>query len=224
MASLLELKEVWKVYRMGNVSVEALRGVSLTVGEGEFLCVIGPSGSGKTTLLNMISTIDKPTRGKVIYLNRVVSEMPESKLARFRLHNIGIVFQFFNLLPELTALENVALPAIAAGMPVREAYRRAAFLLEQVGLAHRASHKPPDLSGGEQQRVAVARALVNSPKLIVADEPTGSLDTASKRQVLSLLKQVNRQHNTTVIVASHDPLVQTYASRVIKLVDGVIAG
>ena len=224
MASLLELKEVWKVYRMGNVSVEALRGVSLTVGEGEFLCVIGPSGSGKTTLLNMISTIDKPTRGKVIYLNRVVSEMPESKLARFRLHNIGIVFQFFNLLPELTALENVALPAIAAGMPVREAYRRAAFLLEQVGLAHRASHKPPDLSGGEQQRVAVARALVNSPKLIVADEPTGSLDTASKRQVLSLLKQVNRQHNTTVIVASHDPLVQTYATRVIKLVDGVIAG
>jgi len=224
LASLLELKEVWKVYRMGNVSVEALRGVSLTVGEGEFLCVIGPSGSGKTTLLNMISTIDKPTRGKVIYLNRVVSEMPESKLARFRLHNIGIVFQFFNLLPELTALENVALPAIAAGMPVREAYRRAAFLLEQVGLAHRASHKPPDLSGGEQQRVAVARALVNSPKLIVADEPTGSLDTASKRQVLSLLKQVNRQHNTTVIVASHDPLVQTYATRVIKLVDGVIAG
>ena len=224
MASLLELKEVWKVYRMGNVSVEALRGVSLTVGEGEFLCVIGPSGSGKTTLLNMISTIDKPTRGKVIYLNGVVSEMPESKLARFRLHNIGIVFQFFNLLPELTAIENVALPAIAAGIPVREAYRRAAFLLEQVGLAHRASHKPPDLSGGEQQRVAVARALVNSPKLIVADEPTGSLDTASKRQVLSLLKQVNRQHNTTVIVASHDPLVQTYATRVIKLVDGVIAG
>ena len=224
MASLLELKEVWKVYRMGNVSVEALRGVSLTVGEGEFLCVIGPSGSGKTTLLNMISTIDKPTRGKVIYLNGVVSEMPESKLARFRLHNIGIVFQFFNLLPELTAIENVALPAIAAGKPVREAYRRAAFLLEQVGLAHRASHKPPDLSGGEQQRVAVARALVNSPKLIVADEPTGSLDTASKRQVLSLLKQVNRQHNTTVIVASHDPLVQTYATRVIKLVDGVIAG
>ncbi len=222
MSEVVRLVNVVKVYGSGPTRVVALKGVSLTVMEGEFLCVMGPSGSGKTTLLNIISTLDRPTSGEVRVCGVDVSKMGEGELARFRLRNVGVVFQFYNLIPELTALDNVALPAIMAGKGVREARRRARELLERLGLSHRLGHRPSELSGGERQRIAVARALINGPRLLVCDEPTGSLDLKSKVSVLELLSEVNREQRVTIIVATHDPLVAKYATRVMRLVDGVI--
>jgi len=213
---------VTKVYVDGPIEVKALKGVSLKVEHGEFLCVMGPSGSGKTTLLNIISTLDKPTSGRVEVCGVDITSMPEKKLARFRLRNIGIVFQFHNLIPELTALDNVALPAIISGASVKEGRRKARKLLDMLGLSHREKHRPPQLSGGERQRIAIARALINEPKLLVCDEPTGNLDYKSKVAVLDLIKRINREHGTTVIVVTHDPLVARYSSRNLRLIDGRI--
>jgi len=213
---------VTKVYVDGPIEVKALKGVSLKVEHGEFLCVMGPSGSGKTTLLNIISTLDKPTSCRVEVCGVDITSMPEKKLARFRLRNIGIVFQFHNLIPELTALDNVALPAIISGASVKEGRRKARKLLDMLGLSHREKHRPPQLSGGERQRIAIARALINEPKLLVCDEPTGNLDYKSKVAVLDLIKRINREHGTTVIVVTHDPLVARYSSRNLRLIDGRI--
>jgi len=222
LSSIVKLYNVTKVYVDGPIEVRALKGVSLEVKNGEFLCIMGPSGSGKTTLLNIISTLDKPTSGRVEVCGVDVTSIPEKKLARFRLRNIGIVFQFHNLIPELTALDNVALPAIISGASVEEGRRRARKLLDMLGLSHREKHRPPQLSGGERQRIAIARALINGPKLLVCDEPTGNLDYKSKVAVLDLLKRINREHGTTVIVVTHDPLVAEYSSRSLRLIDGRI--
>jgi len=219
---VVKLSKVVKVYGRGKLAVKALKGVDLEVSEGEFLCIMGPSGSGKTTLLNIIAALDKPTSGKVEVCGADLTKMPEEKLARFRVKNIGIVFQFHNLLPDLTALDNVALPAIIATGDIKESKRKALELLEWLGLRHRAFHKPFQLSGGERQRVAVARAIVNSPKLLLCDEPTGSLDYKSKLKVLELLRRINLEKRTTVIIVTHDDLVAKYSTRVLRLVDGRI--
>ncbi|RLG47283.1 MAG: macrolide ABC transporter ATP-binding protein [Thermoproteota archaeon] len=204
---------------MGEVPVEALRGASLSVEEGEFVALTGPSGSGKTTLLNIVAGLDRPTRGRAVVLGRDLSRMGGDELARFRLENVGVVFQFYNLLEELTCVENVALPLIAAGVPAGEALERAARLLERVGLSHRLRARPASMSGGEQQRAAVARALVTSPRLLLADEPTGNLDSASKRGVMELLRGA-ADEGRTVLVMTHDPEMASYADRVLRVRDG----
>ncbi len=219
MADVL-LEGVWKVYRDGY-EVVALRDINLFVEGGEFVAVMGPSGSGKTTLLNVISGLDRPTRGRVLVRGMDLTAMGEDELARFRLSSIGIVFQFYNLLPEMTCAENVALPLIARGLNVRAAIEEALRMLEKVGLADRAHITPDRLSGGEQQRCAVVRALATSPSLILADEPTGNLDSRSKREVMELLRNVN-EDGVTVIVVTHDPEVASYSRRVIRLRDGSI--
>jgi len=222
LSKVVELSRVVKVYGKGELAVKALKGVDLEVSEGEFLCIMGPSGSGKTTLLNIIAALDKPTSGEVKVCGLNLAKLSEEKLARFRLRNIGIVFQFHNLLPDLTALDNVALPAIIATGDIKESRKRALELLEWLGLSSGAQHKPFQLSGGERQRVAVARAIVNKPRLLLCDEPTGSLDYESKLRVLELLKRINVEKKTAVIVVTHDELVAKYSTRVLRLVDGRI--
>jgi len=219
LAEAVLLEGVWKIYMMGEVPVEALRGASLSVEEGEFVALTGPSGSGKTTLLNIVAGLDRPTRGRAVVLGRDLSRMGGDELARFRLENVGVVFQFYNLLEELTCVENVALPLIAAGVPAGEALERAARLLERVGLSHRLRARPASMSGGEQQRAAVARALVTSPRLLLADEPTGNLDSASKRGVMELLRGA-ADEGRTVLVMTHDPEMASYADRVLRVRDG----
>jgi len=220
LGNVIELRGVWKVYKMGEVDVPALRGVDLEVADGELLCIMGPSGSGKTTLLNVIAGLDAPTRGDVVVAGVDFSSLKGAELARFRLRNIGLVFQFHNLLPEFTAWENVAIPMLALSLPLEEARERSIDLLRELELEDKADRRPHQLSGGERQRVAVARALANNPKLIPADEPTGSLDLASKKAVMGLLRRVNEEAGVAVIVVSHDSLVASYAERVVRLVDG----
>ena len=207
---------------MGKVLVQALKGINLRVRRGESICIMGPSGSGKTTLLNIIATIDKPTKGEVSVCGEDVTKMSETQLAKFRLKNIGIVFQFYNLLPELNALENVMLPLLLTGIPKSKARSIALDLLNKVGLSSKANHKPAELSGGERQRVAIARAIANNPKILLADEPTGNLDLESKKQVLELFKELNMSEGITMIIVSHDPLVSKYTRKTIHLVDGKI--
>ena len=220
--SVVVLRGVWKVYRSGRVSYTALRGVDLDVFEGEFIGLVGPSGSGKTTLINIISGIDTPTRGKVIVLGEEISGRSEGWRARWRRRNIGIVFQFFHLVPTLTALENVMLPMELAGMYRGGGRRRRALeLLEFVGIADKADKYPSELSGGEQQRVAIARALAADPPLILADEPTANLDTANKKRVIELLLKAHRL-GKTVIVSTHDRDLVRDADRIVNIVDGVI--
>ncbi len=222
MGSVVELRGVWKVYRMGEIDVPALKGVDLEVAEGELLCIMGPSGSGKTTLLNVIAGLDTPTGGDVVVAGVDLSSLKGAELARFRLKNIGLVFQFHNLLPEFAAWENVAIPMLALGLPLEEAKERSIDLLGELGLEDKADRRPHQLSGGERQRVAVARGLANDPKLILADEPTGSLDLESKKAVMGLLRRVNEEAGVAVVVVSHDSLVASYAERVVRLVDGRI--
>ena len=223
---IVELQRVWKIYRMGRwrrIEVEALRGVDLAVERGEFLAVMGPSGSGKSTLLHLMGCLDRPTKGRVLFEGQDVTRLKPSALARIRNRRVGFVFQSFNLFPALTALGNVELPMIFAGMPRAERIYRAQELLSRVGLGERAKHLPSELSGGEQQRVAIARALANSPDLLLADEPTGNLDTETGRGVLSLLSEANRE-GVTVAVVTHDPEVAEAAGRKLGLRDGRIAG
>jgi len=223
---IVELQRVWKIYRMGQwrrIEVEALRGVDLAVERGEFLAVMGPSGSGKSTLLHLMGCLDRPTKGRVLFEGQDVTRLGPSALARIRNRRVGFVFQSFNLFPALTALGNVELPMIFAGMPRAERIYRAQELLSRVGLGERAKHLPSELSGGEQQRVAIARALANSPDLLLADEPTGNLDTETGRGVLSLLSEANRE-GVTVAVVTHDPEVAEAAGRKLGLRDGRIAG
>jgi len=223
---IVELQRVWKIYRMGRwrrIEVEALRGVDLAVERGEFLAVMGPSGSGKSTLLHLMGCLDRPTKGRVLFEGQDVTRLRPSALARIRNRRVGFVFQSFNLSPTLSALGNVELPMIFAGMPRAERIYRAQELLSRVGLGERAKHLPSELSGGEQQRVAIARALANSPDLLLADEPTGNLDTETGRGVLSLLSEANRE-GVTVAVVTHDPEVAEAAGRKLGLRDGRIAG
>ncbi len=216
------LKNVWKVYKSGKIEYTALKNINLVVNKGEFIGLVGPSGSGKTTLLNIISGIDTPTRGVVSVLGTVISDKSEGWRAKWRRRNIGIVFQFFHLVPTLTALENVMLPMELAGLyKGGERKRKAVELLEFVGLADKAGKYPSELSGGEQQRVAIARALAADPPIILADEPTANLDTENKKRVIELLEKAHRL-GKTVIVATHDEKLVSTASRIVYIVDGVL--
>jgi putative ABC transport system ATP-binding protein len=218
---LINLENVTKDYRMGDVVVRALRGVSLQVNEGEFLAVMGASGSGKSTLMNILGCLDRPTTGKYFLGGREVSNLTRNDLARLRNRTLGFVFQSFNLLPRTTALENVELPLIYSGTSRHERHRRAERALGRVGLADRADHHPNQLSGGQQQRVAIARALVGDPKIILADEPTGNLDSRTSVEVMALFQELGRQ-GITVILVTHEADIARYASRVVTVKDGLI--
>jgi ABC-type lipoprotein export system ATPase subunit len=220
---VLRVEDLRKDLQLGEVAVHALRGVSLTVTRGEFMGIIGPSGSGKSTLLGLIGGLDTPTTGKVYIDGTDITNMSERALTRIRNEKIGFVFQFFNLIPTLTALENVALPLQFSTKKQGNAHQRARELLEVLGLGDRLDHRPTQLSGGQQQRVAIARALANHPPLILCDEPTGSLDSEASEAVMSALRDVQAKTNTTVIIVTHDTNVASQLDRLITLVDGQIA-
>ena len=224
MAKILQVQNIKKSYQMGKVIVPALRGISFDVEESEFLAVLGPSGSGKSTLLHIIGCLDRPDEGEILFEGINILSLTDDELAELRLKKIGFVFQFFNLLPRLTALENVKIPLTLAGISDKEADERARNLLELVGLGKRLNHKPSELSGGEQQRVAIARALINNPKLVLADEPTGNLDTKSGWEIVSLMRKLNEELGQTFIVVTHDPQIAEAADRIIYLKDGLIEG
>jgi len=219
--AVMELKDVWKIYDVGEVKVEALRGVSFNVEDGEYVIIIGPSGSGKSTLLQILGCLDKPTKGQVYIENVEVSKMKDRELARVRNKKIGFVFQSFNLLPKLSALENVELPLIYAGVPQKKRREIAKEQLELVGLGDRINHRPTQLSGGQQQRVAIARALANDPAFLLADEPTGNLDTKSGEEILQIFRKLNDMGKTLVVV-THDMRMLDEGSKTIRLLDGRI--
>jgi len=222
--SLLSARGLAKSYPMGKRTLEVLRGVDLEVQAGEFLALRGASGAGKSTLLHLVGGLDSPNAGEIFFRGQNLTRFSESELTRFRNRRVGFVFQAYHLLPELTALENVCLPARMARRSVAETERQAAGLLENVGLKDRLAHKPYELSGGEQQRVAVARALINEPELLLADEPTGNLDSRTGGEIIDLLKTLRTEKKMTLIIATHDTKVAAHAQRVIELVDGRIAG
>ncbi|MGE5135225.1 MAG: ABC transporter ATP-binding protein [Gemmatimonadota bacterium] len=216
--------QLTKIYQLGNVEVRALDGVSLEIPAGAMVCIMGKSGSGKSTLLRQLGLIDLPTSGSIWLRGQEVTRLPERRRGELRLRTLGYVFQEYALLPELTALENVCLPAMMAGQSARHCRRRALDTLDLVALGHRARHRPRELSGGEQQRVAIARALVNEPRIIYADEPTANLDSISARTVMQTLRTLNETLGVTVVFVSHDPDDAQYATRLIHLSDGKLAG
>ncbi|MCS7036121.1 MAG: ABC transporter ATP-binding protein [Saprospiraceae bacterium] len=218
---MISIEHLNKTYIMGAEKVEALKDVSLQIDRGEYVALMGPSGSGKSTLMNLIGCLDSPTRGRY-WLNGIeVSTMSDSELAEVRNRQIGFVFQTFNLLPRLTALENVALPLVYAGLPKEERLKKARAALESVGLGDRMQHKPNELSGGQRQRVAIARALVNNPAIILADEPTGNLDTKTSHEIMALFEQLHRAGNTIVLV-THEADIARHAYRIVRLRDGLV--
>ena len=212
-----------KTYIIGSRTLEVLRGVDLEISRGDFVALRGASGTGKSTLLHLIGGLDTPNAGEIIFRGQKLSEFSESKLTNFRNRSVGFVFQAYHLLPELTALENVCLSARITRISTGDAAKRARGLLGRVGLAERTDHKPSELSGGEQQRVAIARALVNEPELLLADEPTGNLDSRTGGEIIELLKSLRVEKQTTLVIATHDEKVAKHAQRVIELVDGRIA-
>jgi putative ABC transport system ATP-binding protein len=223
MATLLETRDLKKHYQMGASIVRALDGVSLSVAQGEFVALLGTSGSGKSTLLNLIAGLDRPTEGSLRIFDRDLAQMSSEELSLHRRRNVGIIFQSFNLVPTMTARENITLAMMFAGVPRSERDAAARSLLDAVGLGGRQDHRPRELSGGEQQRVAIARALSNKPHLLLADEPTGNLDSHTSRDILGTLKNLNEREGKTIIIVTHDAsLADTYASRTITLLDGVI--
>jgi putative ABC transport system ATP-binding protein len=218
---LISISNLRKIYRMGEVEVRALDGVDLEVEAGEYVAVMGPSGSGKSTLMNLIGCLDTPTSGEYILNKQRVSDLEDSELAAIRNHEIGFVFQTFNLLSRATALSNVELPLIYARISARERHRRAREALEKVGLGDRAKHQPNELSGGQRQRVAVARALVNQPSILLADEPTGNLDSKTSQEIMDLFNQLNAAGNTLVVV-THEEDIASHARRVVRMLDGKV--
>ena len=220
--SLIELNEISKVYHMGQIEVHALRGVSMQVESGEMLAIMGASGSGKSTLMNVVGCLDQPSEGTYLLDGQNVGRLSDDRLAEIRNRQIGFVFQTFNLLPRTNALQNVTLPMIYDGVGLAERRERARQALTAVGLADRLRHAPNELSGGQQQRVAIARALVNEPSILLADEPTGNLDSTSGAEVMELLQTLHRERGITVILVTHDPEVARQTSRIIYLHDGQI--
>ena len=219
---LVILRDVWKVFSMGNTEVQALRGVSLSIHRGEILSIMGPSGSGKSTCMNMIGCLDRPTKGDVIINGRNTATMNENELATFRNKTVGFVFQQYFLLPNLNVLENVMLPLRYQKIPIEERRERAQEALVRIGLADRLTHKPNELSGGQRQRVAIARATVTKPMLILADEPTGALDSETGHSVLDLFQEINAE-GTAIVIVTHDPEIGRTAPRMVKIKDGLLS-
>jgi putative ABC transport system ATP-binding protein len=222
MDKVIEIQNIVKNYQIGSVIVKALQSVSITIERNEYVAIMGPSGSGKSTLMNLLGCLDTPTSGKYILNGTDVSQMEDDYLAEVRNKEIGFVFQTFNLLPRYTALENVTLPLIYAGVPKIEREKLAVESLEHVGLGNRMTHKPNELSGGQRQRVAIARALVNKPSIILADEPTGNLDSKTSVDIMELLYDIHQQGNTVILV-THEEDIAKYAARIVRLLDGEIA-
>ena len=220
--SLIEIRDITKVYQMGEVQVHALRGVTMEVKEGESVAIMGASGSGKSTLMNVIGCLDQPTSGTYVLEGKDVSRLSDNQLADIRGRKIGFVFQTFNLLARTSALGNVMLPLIYVGAGRAERRRRSLRALEAVGLGDRTRHAPNELSGGQQQRVAIARALVNDPAILLADEPTGNLDSKSGSEVMALLQALNRERGITIVLVTHDPMIARYTDRIVHLHDGRI--
>jgi putative ABC transport system ATP-binding protein len=220
---MIRLVEIHKTFKQGASQVTALAGVSLHIAKGEFASIMGPSGSGKSTLLHLIGGLDRPTRGDVVVDGKVISQMGDDEVTLFRRERIGVIFQFFNLLPTLTAIENVALPALLGGRVEAAARAKSAALLERVGLSARGNHLPEELSGGEIQRLAIARALVFNPPILLADEPTGNLDSKTGGAILQLIRDINRQEDCTVVMVTHDREAAAAGDRVIHLKDGILA-
>ena len=222
--NLIEIRDLGKTYRRGKQAIPVLQGVNLDVAAGDFFALMGPSGSGKTTLLNLIGGLDTPTAGSIVIGGQRVDRLGGAALARWRAAHVGFVFQFYNLLPMLSAQKNVELPLLLTKLAASERRKRAAIALQLVGLADRASHKPSELSGGQQQRVAIARAFVTDPTLLVCDEPTGDLDRASAEEVLTLLQRLNRAHGKTIVMVTHDPRAAEHATHMVHLDKGELVG
>jgi putative ABC transport system ATP-binding protein len=222
-SALIEVVDLFKSYQRDSLEIPVLRNISLKIAEGDFLAFMGPSGSGKTTLLNLIAGIDKPTSGKIVIGDTDITELSETELAVWRSHNIGFIFQFYNLIPVLTALENVELPLILTPLSRKERHSHAETALEVVGLGDRMHHYPRQLSGGQEQRVAIARAIATDPAILVADEPTGDLDKVSAEEVLELMHRLNRELNKTILMVTHDPRAAERARSVRNLDKGELA-
>jgi len=220
--NLIQLLNIRKIYKMGNTKLEVLKGINMLVEEGEHLSIMGPSGSGKTTLLNIIGCLDKPTYGEYFFEGKEISKLDDNSLSEIRSKYIGFIFQQFNLIPQLNVIENVSLPLFYQGVDEEEMKERSIKLAELVGLGDRLYHRPSELSGGQQQRVAIARALANDPAIILADEPTGNLDTTTGKEIMKLLCELNQNEGKTLIVITHDMNIANYSKRIIKLLDGRI--
>ena len=220
--SIIKLENVWRSYEMGELQVDALRGISFEVEQGEFLSIMGPSGSGKSTCMNMIGCLDRPTKGDVIINGKKTAEMSETELAHLRNETVGFVFQQYHLLSTMNVLENVMLPLRYQGLSVRERRERSMFALEQVGLSERVKHRPSELSGGQKQRTAIARALACAPRIMLADEPTGAVDSHTGKAVMEVFREINGR-GTTVIIVTHDSTIGHSADRCIHILDGKIA-
>jgi putative ABC transport system ATP-binding protein len=223
MGNLVEIRGVTKVYRRGGETIEVLHGIDLDIPEGDFVALMGPSGSGKTTLLNLIGGLDRPTSGTIVFNGQRVDQLSSGQLARWRAAYVGFVFQFYNLLPVLSAQRNVELPLLLTNLSASQRRRRAAIALALVSLDARARHKPRELSGGEEQRVAIARAIVSDPTLLVCDEPTGDLDRPTGQEILRLLQMLNQEHGKTIVMVTHDPKAAEYARRRLHLDKGTLS-
>ena len=219
---VIQVKDLYKFYSIGDNKVKALNGVDFTINRGEFCSIVGTSGSGKSTLLNMLAGLEKPTKGQIIIGGEHIEKMNENQLVKFRREHVGFIFQSFNLLPTMTAVENVALPLTFRGMPKKIRLAKAAKMLEMVGLKKQYKHKPTQMSGGQQQRVGVARALVVKPEIIFADEPTGNLDSNTSAEVMNLMKKIVREQNLTLIMVTHDNHLASFADRIFHIRDGKI--
>ena len=222
MENIIQLNNVKKIYRMGDEKIYALKNIDLSIKQGEFICLLGTSGSGKSTLLNLMAGLEKPTKGEIIIKNNSIEKMNEKQLAKFRQENIGFVFQSYNLLPMLTAIENVSLPLIFRGVSKKNRIKAATKMLQSVGLGDRLNHKPSEMSGGQQQRVSIARAFISKPSIVFADEPTGNLDTKTTLDIMQLITNFARQSNQTLIIVTHDIEISHYADKVVYIKDGEI--
>jgi len=219
---VIKLENVWKIYQLGKVELTANKGISREINRGSFVTIMGPSGAGKSTLLNMVGALDSPTRGKVFLKGKDISLLTEDQLSQLRGKTIGFVFQEFNLLPNLTAIENVMLPMIFQGTPLEKRKEKAKELLISLGLEDRISHQPAELSGGERQRVAIARAFANAPEMVIADEPTGNLDSITGKKIMEVLVDFHQKQGKTIVVVTHDPHIAEYSEEIVNIKDGEI--